>query len=143
MSKSFEPRSVLHLVSAWPSSFCVSTRSRSLALVLCATMGFSKTIIRAGNGVLPRRGQNVTVHCTGYGKNRNLAEKFWSTKDPGQEPFTFAVGMGQVIKVRTHREGKKDECAHAFFLLELSFSHFLKFSVATHLTLVGMGRERD
>lgn len=31
-----------------------------------------------------RRGQKVTVHCTGYGKNRDLSEKFWSTKDPGQ-----------------------------------------------------------
>lgn len=30
------------------------------------------------------RGQRVTVHCTGYGKNRNLSEKFWSTRDPGQ-----------------------------------------------------------
>ena len=40
----------------------------------------------------------MTVHCTGYGKNRDLKEKFWSTKDPGQEPFTFSVGLGQVIK---------------------------------------------
>jgi len=61
-------------------------------------MGFTKTILRAGTGAMPRRGQQVTVHCTGYGKNNNLAEKFWSTKDPGQEPFTFAVGLGQVIK---------------------------------------------
>ena len=30
------------------------------------------------------RGQKVTVHCTGYGKNRDLSKKFWSTKDPGQ-----------------------------------------------------------
>ena len=40
----------------------------------------------------------MTVHCTGFGKNRDLSQKFWSTKDPGQQPFTFAVGMGQVIK---------------------------------------------
>lgn len=38
------------------------------------------------------------VHCTGYGKNRDLSEKFWSTKDPGQQPFTFSVGLGQVIR---------------------------------------------
>ena len=63
-------------------------------------MGFVKTLIKAGNGVLPKRGQSVTVHCTGYGKNRNMNEKFWSTKDAGQEPFTFKVGLGQVIKVR-------------------------------------------
>jgi peptidylprolyl isomerase len=61
-------------------------------------MGFVKTLIRAGNGVMPKRGQSVTVHCTGYGKNRNMNETFWSTKDPGQEPFTFNVGLGQVIK---------------------------------------------
>mmetsp|Transcript_24961 Transcript_24961/g.36647 ORF Transcript_24961/g.36647 Transcript_24961/m.36647 type:complete len:114 (-) Transcript_24961:385-726(-) len=61
-------------------------------------MGFTKTILKIGNGVLPKRGQNVTVHCTGFGKDRDLTKKFWSTKDPGQEPFTFAVGMGQVIK---------------------------------------------
>ena len=59
-------------------------------------MGFTKTVIREGNGVLPKRGQNVTVNCTGFGKNRDLSEKFWSTKDPGQEPFTFQVGLGKV-----------------------------------------------
>mmetsp|Transcript_63774 Transcript_63774/g.75470 ORF Transcript_63774/g.75470 Transcript_63774/m.75470 type:complete len:113 (-) Transcript_63774:285-623(-) len=61
-------------------------------------MGFTKTMLRQGNGQLPRRGQKVTVHCTGYGKNGDLGVPFWSTKDPGQEPFTFAVGLGQVIK---------------------------------------------
>jgi peptidylprolyl isomerase len=59
------------------------------------TMGFTKQVLKVGNGVKPTRGQSVTVHCTGYGKNRNLAEQFWSTKDPGQKPFTFAVGLGQ------------------------------------------------
>lgn len=34
------------------------------------SMGFTKTIIRAGNGQLPRQGQKVTVHCTGFGKDR-------------------------------------------------------------------------
>lgn len=61
-------------------------------------MGFTKTVLKEGNGVKPQRGQNVTVHCTGYGKNRDLAIPFWSTKDPGQQPFTFPVGQGQVIK---------------------------------------------
>ena len=61
-------------------------------------MGFTKEILKPGNGVKPKRGQTVTVHCTGYGKNRDLNLKFWSTKDEGQQPFSFAVGMGQVIK---------------------------------------------
>ena len=61
-------------------------------------MGFQKTILQPGSGPKPQAGQSVTVHCTGYGKNRNLQEPFWSTKDPGQQPFTFSVGLGQVIK---------------------------------------------
>lgn len=58
-------------------------------------MGFTKEILRAGNGIKPTRGQSVTVHCTGYGKNRDLSQKFWSTKDVGQKPFTFNVGLGK------------------------------------------------
>ncbi|KAG7354925.1 FKBP-type peptidylprolyl isomerase [Nitzschia inconspicua] len=61
-------------------------------------MGFTKTVLQEGNGQKPARGNTVTVHCTGYGKDRDLTKKFWSTKDPGQEPFSFKVGMGQVIK---------------------------------------------
>ena len=61
-------------------------------------MGFKRTKIQEGSGPFPRKGQSVTVHCTGYGKNRDLTKKFWSTKDPGQQPFTFVVGMGQVIR---------------------------------------------
>lgn len=63
-------------------------------------MGFTKTVLREAppSSPLPRRGQSVTVHCTGYGKNNDLSSKFWSTKDPGQSPFTFNVGMGRVIR---------------------------------------------
>lgn len=34
----------------------------------------------------------------GYGKNGDLSQKFWSTKDQGQEPFSFEVGLGSVIR---------------------------------------------
>ena len=34
----------------------------------------------------------------GYGKNGDLKVPFWSTKDAGQKPFTFKIGLGQVIK---------------------------------------------
>eukprot|EP00897_Mesotaenium_endlicherianum_P006589 jgi/Mesen1/5959/ME000301S05090 len=61
-------------------------------------MGIEKELLRPGNGPSPSRGQKVTVHCTGYGKDRDLSKKFWSTKDAGQQPFTFSVGLGQVIK---------------------------------------------
>ncbi|TXG53992.1 hypothetical protein EZV62_019248 [Acer yangbiense] len=80
-------------------------------------MGIEKQILTPGNGPKPVAGQKVTVHCTGYGKNGDLSQKFWrllvsyiffffsyfvffyfSTKDPGQQPFTFQIGKGSVIK---------------------------------------------
>lgn len=80
-----------------PENTTVSAKQLPLSVKATAAtekMGFTKTVIRPGNGQKPRRGQEVTVHCTGYGKNRDLSQKFWSTKDPGQQPFTFAVGTG-------------------------------------------------
>lgn len=59
--------------------------------------GVEKDLIEEGDGPLPERGNVVTVHCIGYGKGGDLNEKFWSTKDPGQEQFSFTIGMGQVI----------------------------------------------
>jgi len=41
-------------------------------------MGFEKSVIRAGHGDYPKHGRKVTVHCTGFGKNRNLQEKVQS-----------------------------------------------------------------
>ncbi|KAL1557846.1 Peptidyl-prolyl cis-trans isomerase fkbp12 [Salvia divinorum] len=61
-------------------------------------MGIDKELIRQGNGPKPTPGQTVTVHCTGFGKNRDLNLKFWSTKDAGQKPFSFQIGKGSVIK---------------------------------------------
>jgi hypothetical protein len=75
------------------------------AHLYCIIMGFTKEIIKAGNGEKPRKGQEVTVHCTGYGKDRDLSKKFWSTKDPGQEPFTFAVGKGSGMKMEYDSSG--------------------------------------
>lgn len=39
-----------------------------------------------------------TAQTPGFGKNNDLNTKFWSTKDPGQKPFDFQIGMGNVIK---------------------------------------------
>uniref|UniRef100_A0A7S2XKE8 Peptidyl-prolyl cis-trans isomerase n=1 Tax=Lotharella oceanica TaxID=641309 RepID=A0A7S2XKE8_9EUKA len=58
---------------------------------------WKKEIVTEGKGPTPKKGDKVTVHCTGYGKNNDLSKKFWSTKDPGQKPFTFAIGQGNVI----------------------------------------------
>jgi len=35
----------------------------------------------------------VTVHATGIVKG---GKKFWSTRDPGQNPFTYQAGVGKV-----------------------------------------------
>ena len=41
-------------------------------------MGFEKTILKAGTSRLfPTGGKAVTVHCTGFGKNGDMAAKFW------------------------------------------------------------------
>ncbi len=40
-------------------------------------MGVTKEILKPGNGSKPSPGQAVTVHCTGYGKNRDLSKVFW------------------------------------------------------------------
>eukprot|EP00049_Salpingoeca_infusionum_P003972 m.73233 g.73233 ORF g.73233 m.73233 type:complete len:161 (-) comp12363_c0_seq2:147-629(-) len=57
--------------------------------------GVTKEVVQAGSGPTPSKGASITVHCTGYLEN---GKKFWSTKDPGQEVFSFQVGIGQVIK---------------------------------------------
>ena len=57
-----------------------------------------KDTIRAGHGDPVTKGQIVTVNWTGYGRNRNIQEQFFSTKDPGNAPFQFQIGMGNVIK---------------------------------------------
>ncbi|KAG7535426.1 FKBP-type peptidyl-prolyl cis-trans isomerase domain [Arabidopsis thaliana x Arabidopsis arenosa] len=61
-------------------------------------MGVEKEVIRPGTGPKPAPGQTVTVHCTGFGKGGDLSQKFWSTKDVGQKPFSFQIGKGAVIK---------------------------------------------
>ena len=53
-------------------------------------------ILKEGSGAEVKKGATVTVHATGVVKETE--KKFWSTKDPGQEPFTYQAGVGQVIK---------------------------------------------
>ncbi|XP_014668839.1 PREDICTED: peptidyl-prolyl cis-trans isomerase FKBP12-like [Priapulus caudatus] len=57
--------------------------------------GVSKQIVREGTGNYPKAGDSITVHCTGC--LTTPPKKFWSTKDAGQQPFTFQVGLRKVI----------------------------------------------
>jgi len=62
-------------------------------------MGFEKEIVHEGNGAVPKKGQKVTTHCTGYVElPLQPLKKFWSTRDPGQQTFAFNIGLGQVIR---------------------------------------------
>eukprot|EP00035_Acanthoeca_spectabilis_P020244 m.431837 g.431837 ORF g.431837 m.431837 type:complete len:118 (+) comp17354_c0_seq1:81-434(+) len=53
------------------------------------------TIKKEGQGQTVAKGNTVTVHATGIVKE--TGKKFWSTKDPGQEPFKYQAGVGGVI----------------------------------------------
>jgi len=57
--------------------------------------GVQKEVLRPGTGAHVKKGDQITVHCTG--SQQETGAKFWSTKDPGQKPFTFQVGLGKVI----------------------------------------------
>ncbi len=52
-------------------------------------------IIKAGSGNLVEKGDTVTVHVTGV--VGETGKKFCSTKDPGQQTFSFKAAVGEVI----------------------------------------------
>jgi len=60
--------------------------------------GLEYEIIKEGTGASPEKGKHVTVHYTGWlEENGEPGKKFDSSVDRG-EPFTFIIGVGQVIK---------------------------------------------
>ena len=81
--QSGEAKSLLALNKAKPTAKTITTAS-----------GLQYTILRAGKGNKPKKGQTVSVHYTGTLTN---GKKFDSSRDRGQ-PFSFTVGEGQVIK---------------------------------------------
>ena len=56
--------------------------------------GLKYTIVKKGNGVMPKAGQTIKVHYTG----KFLDGKIFDSSVQRNEPFSFAVGTGQVIK---------------------------------------------
>lgn len=56
--------------------------------------GLQYVDVQVGTGASPQKGQTAVVHYTGWLVD---GKKFDSSKDRGQ-PFSFAVGRGQVIK---------------------------------------------
>ncbi len=64
-----------------------------------SSTGLISVETEAGEGESPNRGQKVTVHYSGYLAEEGYArgKKFDSSKDRNQ-PFTFTIGVGQVIK---------------------------------------------
>merc|ERR1712216_967397 len=68
-----------------------------LALVAGAwALDTTFTTVKEGSGAAVSAKDKVTVHATGTVKQ--TMKKFWSTKDPGQQPFSYQAGVGQVIK---------------------------------------------
>ena len=55
----------------------------------------STVVAPASGAPLVEKGDTVTVHATGTVKETQ--KKFWSTKDAGQQPFTYQAGVGGVI----------------------------------------------
>lgn len=93
---------------------CGNTESKQMTHKDVTTPSGLKYIInQEGTGDSPKTGQKVTVHYTGWLQNADgtKGKKFDSSVDRGT-PFTFTIGMGQVIKgwdegVSTMKAGEK------------------------------------
>uniref|UniRef100_A0A7S3AKN3 peptidylprolyl isomerase n=1 Tax=Haptolina ericina TaxID=156174 RepID=A0A7S3AKN3_9EUKA len=70
-------------------------RVRSIMSTPIPGFGTTFTILKPGDGAAVVKGATVTVHATGV--VQETGKKFWSTKDPDQQPFTYTAGVGSVI----------------------------------------------
>ena len=59
--------------------------------------GYATTyeVLTEGAGRAVSKGSQVTVHATGIVEESSF--QFWSTKDAGQQPFSYQAGVGKVI----------------------------------------------
>ncbi len=74
-------------------ALCTSARAWETIAGL-KTKRMTVTPAPAGSPTIAK-GDTITVHATGVVKETD--KKFWSTKDPGQQPFTYNAGVGSVI----------------------------------------------
>ena len=74
-------------------ALCTSARAWETVAGL-KTKKLTVTPAPAGSPIIAK-GDTITVHATGVVKETD--KKFWSTKDPGQQPFTYNAGVGSVI----------------------------------------------
>lgn len=77
---------------------CANAKTQRNTRMVTKDSGLQYEILQEGSGASPQKGQQVTVHYTGWlEENGKPGKKFDSSVDRGQ-PFTFTVGVGQVIK---------------------------------------------
>jgi len=77
---------------------CADAKTQRNKRMITKDSGLQYEILQEGTGTSPQKGQQVTVHYTGWlEENGKLGKKFDSSVDRGQ-PFTFTIGVGQVIK---------------------------------------------
>jgi peptidylprolyl isomerase len=94
-----QPEAIASPINDTPPAIAVAgttqeTISMNLDKAITTDSGLQYIEVVEGTGVSPEKGQKVTVHYTG---TLTDGKKFDSSKDRNQ-PFTFTIGVGQVIK---------------------------------------------
>lgn len=94
------PRGMGFPFAAWGSTAALAAEENAVAsdhdeaAEVTTPSGLKYVDLKEGAGAIPAKGQTVVVHYTGWLTN---GKKFDSSVDR-REPFTFALGKGQVIK---------------------------------------------
>ena len=73
-----------------------SGSNNNLPQEVVTASGLRYVDLREGSGPMPRAGQTVRVHYVGTLESNG--EQFDSSIDEDNEPFSFVIGRGQVIK---------------------------------------------
>ena len=92
------------------------THTHEPSMSFAPVPGYATTMrcVRQGTGAVVAKGDSVTVHAKGV--VRETDKTFWSTKDPGQKPFTYTAGVGGVITgTRRRRRASRLRAHHTRF----------------------------